>query len=153
MNNPSLESYYAVVFKYFGQFSCNNFADISSFSSISEKICHMALSNPIQPYLMFLAYLLATNGWSVCNLSNKRKNEGPIMFRGSGVQKLDEKCFSIQNWIYIKKYAYVSKKWMLMMQCFFGVLKELLNSFQTSGNEFWERNSSLGQAKLIFCLA
>ena len=66
--NPSLESYYVAVFKYyaFDHLSCDIFADISSFSSISEKICHVASFIPIQPHLMFLVYLLTTNGLSVC---------------------------------------------------------------------------------------
>ena len=68
-----------------------------------KNIYHEALSNSIQPYLMFLVYLLATNGSSVCRSLKKLKNEGSTMFRGSVVRKLQEKCFSVKIWITIKK--------------------------------------------------
>ena len=98
MNNPSLKSYYVVVFKdyAFYYFSCNFFAEVSSFLFISRKIRHLALLNHVQPHLMFLVYLLVTNGLSVCRSLKKIKNEGSTMFRGSTVQKLEEKCFSVK---------------------------------------------------------
>ena len=104
MNNASLESYYIVVFKYLAidYLSCNIFADASSFSSISGKIRHVASLNHIQPHLMFLVYLLATNVLSVCRYFKKLKNEGSTMFRGSAVQKLEEKCFSVRIWTIVK---------------------------------------------------
>ena len=98
MNNPSLENYYVVVFKYyaFDNLSCDTFAEVSSFESISGKIRHAASFNLIQHYLMFLVYLLATNVLSVCGSLKKLKNEGSTIFRGSVVQKLEEKCFSVK---------------------------------------------------------
>ena len=57
------------------------FADFSSFSSISGKICLAA----------------SFNGLSVCRSLKKLKNEGSTMFRGSAVQKLEEKYFSSKN--------------------------------------------------------
>ena len=99
MNNPSLESYYAVGFIYyaFGHFHIFSFAEVSSFPSISGKIRHVTPFNHIQPTLMFLVYLLATNGLSVCRSLKKLKNEGSTMFRESAVQKVEEKCFSVKN--------------------------------------------------------
>ena len=49
MNNPSLESYCVVVFKYyaFQHFPCDTFADVSIVTSISGKIPHVASFNPI----------------------------------------------------------------------------------------------------------
>ena len=49
MSNSSLESYYVVVFKYyaFEHLSCDSFADVSSFSLISEKISLAASFKPI----------------------------------------------------------------------------------------------------------
>ena len=98
MNNLSSERYYVFVFKYytFDHFSFDLFADVSIFSSISGKICHVASLNLIQLHLMFLVYLLATNGLSVCRSLEKLKDEGLTMFRGSAVQKLEEKCFSVK---------------------------------------------------------
>ena len=94
MNNSSLENYCVVFFKLaFENPSCDTFADVSSFSRISGKICHVASFNVIQPHLMFLVYLLATNWLSVCRSLRKLKNEGSTMFRGSAIQKLEEKCF------------------------------------------------------------
>ena len=89
MNNLSLESYSVGVFKYyaFDNFSCDIFADVISFTTISGKIRHVALRNSIQPYLMFLVYLLAINGSSVCRSPKKLKNERFTMLRGSAVQK------------------------------------------------------------------
>ena len=57
MNNPSLESYYVVVFKYypFDHLSYDIFAEAISASSISGELCHVASFNSIQPHLMFLA--------------------------------------------------------------------------------------------------
>ena len=105
MNNPSLESYYVVLFKYyaFDHFSCDVFADVSRFSSISKKVCHVVVSNPIQYHLMFLVYLLATNRWSVCRFLKKLINERSTMFRGSAVQKLEEKCLSVKIWKIFRK--------------------------------------------------
>ena len=96
MNNPSLESY--VVFKYYAldHFSCDFSAEVSSFSSISEKKRHAVSITQPQPHLMFLVYLLATNGLSVCRSLKTLKNEGSTMFRGSAVQKLEENCFSVK---------------------------------------------------------
>ena len=58
MNNPSLESYYIVVFKYyaFDHLLCEILA--RSVASISGKTRHVASSNPIQPHLIYLVYLL-----------------------------------------------------------------------------------------------
>ena len=51
---------------------------------------------------MFLIYLLATNVLSVCISLKKLKSEGSSMLRGSVVQKLEEKCFSVKISIIIK---------------------------------------------------
>ena len=77
MNNPSLESYY-FVFKY------------CAFDQFSRDFRKNTSCGIIQPHLMFLVYLLATNWLSVCR-SLKKLNEGPTMFMGSAVQKLQEK--------------------------------------------------------------
>ena len=72
------------------------FADFSRFSSISSF-------NLIQPHLMFLLYLLATNGLPVSRYLIKLKNGRSTMFRESAVQRLAEKYFSVKVWIIIKK--------------------------------------------------
>ena len=48
MNDPLLESYHVFVFIYyaFDHFSYDIYADVSSFSSISGKIRHVASSKP-----------------------------------------------------------------------------------------------------------
>ena len=110
----------------------------SSFSSIAGKIYHMASVKPIKPYLMFLVYSLATNVLSIYVSLNKLKHEGSIMFRRSEAQKLEKKMFFVKNLNNHKEYAFASKKSMVMTPDFFGFLTELLNSFQTSGNAFWD---------------
>ena len=92
MNNSSLENYYA-----FDYLSYNIFADVSSFSLILGKMSHLASFNPIQPHLMFLVYLLASNVLSVCRSLKKLKNDRSTKFMGSAVQKLEEECFSAKN--------------------------------------------------------
>ena len=49
MNNPLLESYYVVFFKYyvFDHLSSDIFADVSCFWSILGKIYHVGSFNPI----------------------------------------------------------------------------------------------------------
>ena len=98
MNNPSLESYHFVVFKYnaFDHLSCDIFADVNIVSSILGKIPHVASFNPIQPHVMFLVYSLPTNVLSVCSFLKALKNEGSTMFRRSAVQKLEEKCLLVK---------------------------------------------------------
>ena len=49
------------------------------------------------------------------------------MFRGTAVQKLEEKYFFIKVSIIIEKYAYVSRKCIIMTRYFFDILKELIN--------------------------
>ena len=71
-------------------------------------------STQFKPHLMFLVYLFATNLLPVCKPLKRLKNEGSTMFRGSVVQKLEEKRFSVNIWVIIIKYAYVSRKWMVM---------------------------------------
>ena len=83
-----------IAFHAFHRFSCDIFADVSSFSSILGKVRYLVFFNPTQPHLMFLVYLLATDGLSVCRYLKNLKNEGSAMFRGSAVQKLEEKFFS-----------------------------------------------------------
>ena len=94
-NNPSLESYYVAVFKDYGfdRLSCDTFADVISFSSISGNIHHVALFYPIQAHLTLLTYLLATNVLSVYRSLKKLKNEGSTMFMRLAVQKLVENVF------------------------------------------------------------
>ena len=96
MNNPSLESYYVVIFKCyaFDNISCNISAYVSSFSSISRKIINVASFNPIQTHFMFLVYLLVTNVSSVCRSLKKLENEGSTMFGVSLIQKLEKKKIS-----------------------------------------------------------
>ena len=106
MNNLSLEIYYVVVFKYyvFDHISCDIFARACNFSSISGKIHHVASFNPIQLYLMTI------NVISVCRSLKKLKTEGWNLFRGSVVQKLEKKCFSVKIWIIIKKICLYQQK-------------------------------------------
>ena len=90
-----------------------------------------------QPPLLGVFGILTGHQWVISmQICHKKANEPLIVLRGSAVQKLQAKCFSVQIWI-IKKYAYVSKKLMVMTPWFFDILKELLNIFQTSGNAFW----------------
>ena len=53
--------------------------------------------------MMFLAYLLATTVLSISRTLRMLRNEGSTMFRGSMVQKLEEKCFS-------EKFEYLMRK-------------------------------------------
>ena len=64
----------------------------------------------IQPHLMFLVHLLATNVLSVCRSLKKLQNEGSIMFKISAVHKLDRKCFSVKIWIIINKICWCQQK-------------------------------------------
>ena len=68
-----------------------------------RKNTSVASFKPIQPYLCFLVYVLATTVASICRSLKKLKNEGSTMFRGSVAQKLEKKTFSIKILIIIWK--------------------------------------------------
>lgn len=101
----SLESYYTTVLKYytFDHLSSVIFADISSFSSISGKMRHMASFNPFESHSALLVYLLGSNVLSICRSLKKLRNEGSTMFRLSAVQILKKNCFVRKIWIIMQK--------------------------------------------------
>ena len=55
---------------------------------------------------------------------------------GSAVQKLEEKSFPVKIWIIVKKIWLSQQKMNGNDAIIFYILKEQLNSFQTSGNGF-----------------
>ena len=71
MNDPSLESYYVGVFKYcaFDHLSCNIYTDVSTFSSISEKVhqvtCAMWHEKRHTSFLFYNSHV-DINLWHTC---------------------------------------------------------------------------------------
>ena len=60
-------------------------------------------STPFDIFGIVIGYQCIISHISVCKSLKKLKNEGSTMFRGSAIQKLEEKCFSVKIWIIIKK--------------------------------------------------
>ena len=133
MSNPSLESCCVVVFKYYDHFSCNIFADVSSFFIDFWKNASCGI---IQPHstLVDVFHIFSGHQWVILSSSFKMlKNEVIHAQGGSG-----SKIFSLKIWIIIKKLSTCQQKMNDNNVISFYILKELLNSFQTSGNEFWD---------------
>lgn len=140
MNNPSLENCHVFVFKcyMFDHLLCDLFADVSSFSLILGKICHVASFTLIQTHLMFLVYLLASNCLSVCRIHKKFK-KWVNHVQGISSSKIRWKMFSMKIYIFIKKIRLHQQNMKANDALIFYISKELLNSFQMSGNGFWHK--------------
>ena len=104
MNNPSLESYHVVLFKCyaFDHFSCDFLLTSAFFIYFMKNTSCDVVQPHVTPFDV-LVYFLATNGLSVCRFLTKLKDEKSTKFRGSVVQKLNEKCFLVKIQIVIKK--------------------------------------------------
>ena len=102
MNNPSLESYYVAVFKYYAfyHFSCNFFADLSIPTSEKKYLdITQPHATPFDVFVIPIGHQWLISMWN----SQKVKIVESTMLIGSVNQKLKEECLSVKIWIIIKK--------------------------------------------------
>ena len=139
MNNPSLESYHVVVilcvwplFMWYFCWRHNFFIDFRRNTSCGIIQAH---SHPIS---CFWYTYWPPLGYQDVDLSESSKIRHELCVRGSAVQNLEEKCLSVKIWIIIKKISLPQLKTSGNNAIFFDILKKLLNSFQTSGDGFWD---------------